>query len=136
MKGKTCGLCGRGDGEFRQEYHTPSKRIVTDAVSHAHTWTLAAKTCLSGYKCFIQPYFKMLVENIHHGVASKCYSVHPVLRCMPGCNPLKTKTIKVGYHCIPIDSNLSSTDNIFSKSMDVELDTDAHEECQCTPQCA
>ncbi|XP_020780334.2 LOW QUALITY PROTEIN: vitellogenin-2-like [Boleophthalmus pectinirostris] len=137
MKGKTCGLCGRADGEYRQEYRTPSNRVVSDAVSHAHSWTLSGNTCRNEEGCKLQHVsVKLEGKFSHYGVPSKCYTVEPVLRCIPGCNPLKTKTIRVGYHCIPYDSNLSSADNIFNKSKDLELDTVAHEDCQCTPQCA
>lgn len=36
-----------------------------------------------------------------HGQESKCYSVEPVLRCLPGCMPVRTTTAAVGYHCLP-----------------------------------
>ena len=37
-----------------------------------------------------------------HGQESKCFSVEPVLRCLPGCFPVKTTTLTVGYHCLPV----------------------------------
>ena len=137
LKGKTCGMCGHADGELRQEYRTPNNRIVSDAVSHGHSWTLSSESCRNEAGCKLQHVsVKRDGEYMNHGVSSKCYSVEPVLRCIPGCNALRTKTIKVAYHCIPSNSNLSTTDNIFKKSKDVVLDTVAHEECQCTPRCA
>lgn len=36
-----------------------------------------------------------------NGQASKCYSVEPVLRCQPGCSPVRTTTVNVGFHCVP-----------------------------------
>lgn len=45
MKGKTCGLCGKADGETMQEYRTPTGWIATTAVSFAHSWTLPAENC-------------------------------------------------------------------------------------------
>lgn len=35
------------------------------------------------------------------GEESKCYSVEPVLRCLPGCVPLRTTQVKIGFHCVP-----------------------------------
>lgn len=32
---------------------------------------------------------------------SKCYSVEPVLRCLPECTPVRTTTVNVGFHCVP-----------------------------------
>lgn len=137
LKGKMCGMCGHADGEVRQEYRTPNNRVVSSGVSHAHTWTLATKTCRNQAGCKLQQVSVKLEGKVNSGgMNSKCYSVVPVLRCNPGCQPLRTKTIPVGYHCIPQDSNLSSAENIFNKSVDVERDTAAHEECQCTPQCS
>lgn len=45
MKGKTCGLCGKADGETMQEYRTPTGWIATTAVSFAHSWILPAESC-------------------------------------------------------------------------------------------
>lgn len=36
------------------------------------------------------------------GEQAKCYSVEPVLRCLPGCMPVRTTLVTVGYHCVPI----------------------------------
>lgn len=45
MRGQTCGLCGKADGEIKQEYHTPSGRVTKNAVSYAHSWVLPAESC-------------------------------------------------------------------------------------------
>lgn len=36
-----------------------------------------------------------------HDQESKCFSVEPVLRCLPGCFPVKTTTVTIGFHCVP-----------------------------------
>ncbi len=45
MRGQTCGLCGKADGEVRQEYRTPNERLTKNAVSYAHSWVLPGKSC-------------------------------------------------------------------------------------------
>ena len=45
MKGQTCGVCGKADGEVRQEYRTPSGRLTKSSVSHAHSWVVPAESC-------------------------------------------------------------------------------------------
>lgn len=44
---------------------------------------------------------KLEKQVILHGEESKCYSVEPVLRCLPGCLPLRTTTVTIGFHCLP-----------------------------------
>lgn len=65
MRGQTCGLCGQADGEFRQEYRTPNKRIAKNAVSFAHSWVVPATTCQNAdsniYLRFIYFYFILRV---------------------------------------------------------------------------
>lgn len=46
MKGQTCGLCGKSDGEIEQDLQTPNQRQVDNAVSFIHSWVLPAKSCL------------------------------------------------------------------------------------------
>lgn len=45
MKGQTCGLCGKADGEVRQEYRTPNGRVTKNAASYAHSWVVPAESC-------------------------------------------------------------------------------------------
>ena len=45
MKGQTCGVCGKADGEVRQEYRTPSGHVTKSPVSHAHSWVVPAQSC-------------------------------------------------------------------------------------------
>lgn len=35
------------------------------------------------------------------GQESKCFSVEPVFRCLPGCMPVRTAQVKIGFHCMP-----------------------------------
>ena len=45
MKGQTCGLCGKADGEVRQEFRTPNGQLTKDTVSYAHSWVIPAENC-------------------------------------------------------------------------------------------
>lgn len=45
MKGQTCGLCGKADGEVRQELRMPSGYVTKSAVSYAHSWVQPGKSC-------------------------------------------------------------------------------------------
>lgn len=44
---------------------------------------------------------KLEKQMILHGKESKCYSVEPVLRCLPGCMSVRTTSVTVGFHCVP-----------------------------------
>ncbi|XP_029905195.1 vitellogenin-2-like [Myripristis murdjan] len=139
MKGQTCGLCGRADGEVRQEYRTPNGRVTKSAVSYAHSWVLPAKSCRDSSECQMKlESVKLEKQMVIHGEQSKCYSVEPVLRCLPGCLPLRTTPVTVGFHCLPAESNLSSgaMSSIYDKSVDLRETTEAHLACRCTAQCA
>ncbi|XP_022593896.1 vitellogenin-like [Seriola dumerili] len=136
MKGQTCGLCGKADGEVRQEYRTPSGRLTKNAVSYAHSWVLPAESCRDTTEC------RMKIESIQlerqvnvHGQESKCYSVEPVLRCLPGCFPVKTTAVTVGFHCIPTDA-ASNLHSMYDNSVDLKETAEAHLACSCTAQCA
>ncbi|KAG9328398.1 hypothetical protein JZ751_014054, partial [Albula glossodonta] len=115
MKGQTCGICGKGDGEVRQEYRTPSGRLTKNALSFAHSWVLPAESCRDANQCHIkQESVKLERQMILDGQQSKCYSVDPVLRCLPGCYPLRTTSVSVGFHCIPTDSNMNRSAGLSS----------------------
>lgn len=45
MRGQTCGLCGKADGEIRQEFRTPNERVSKNAISYAHSWVVPGKSC-------------------------------------------------------------------------------------------
>nr|XP_061832120.1 vitellogenin-2-like isoform X2 [Nerophis lumbriciformis] len=140
MRGKTSGICGRADGESKQEYRTPSGRVTKNAVSFAHSWVLPAKSCRETTECYMKlESVKLEKQAIVHGQESKCFSVEPVLRCLPGCMPLRTTNLSVGYHCLPTESRLSISEglgSIFEKSIDLRETAEAHLACRCTPQCA
>ncbi|XP_019735914.1 vitellogenin-1-like isoform X2 [Hippocampus comes] len=136
IKGQTCGLCGKADGEIRQEYRTSNGRVTKNAVSFAHSWVLPAENCRDTTEC------RMKVESVQlekktnvQGQESKCFSVEPVLRCLPGCLPIKTTAVTVGFHCLAKDAAVIPQD-FYNYSVDMRETTQAHLACSCTPQCA
>uniref|UniRef100_A0A671SWN2 VWFD domain-containing protein n=1 Tax=Sinocyclocheilus anshuiensis TaxID=1608454 RepID=A0A671SWN2_9TELE len=112
MKGQMCGLCGKADGEIRQEYTTPSGYLTKSSVSFAHSWVLPAESCHDASQCYMRS----------DRQASKCYSVERVLHCLPGCLPNRTSHITVGYYCL---SN-------YEKTEDLRETAEAHMACHCT----
>lgn len=155
MRGQTCGICGKADGEVRQEYVTPNERVSRNATSFAHSWVLPAKSCreASGkicsdfknatviqktlhndelkavckqYKmkgsnifpgCFMQLESVKLEKQVRvEGEESKCYSVEPVLRCLTGCQPVRTTSVTVGYHCVPMGEQLTPRTHLLKHS--------------------
>ncbi|XP_051763594.1 vitellogenin-like [Ctenopharyngodon idella] len=137
MKGQTCGLCGKADGEIEQEYTTPSGYLTKSSVSFAHSWVLPAESCRDASQCRMKlESVKLEKQAILNGQESKCYSVEPVLRCLLGCAPIRTIPVTIGYHCLSTDSNLNMFDGIYEKSVDLRETTDAHVACRCTEQCA
>lgn len=137
MKGRTCGLCGKADGEIRQEYTTPSGYLTKSSVSFAHSWVLPAESCRDASQCRMKlESVKLEKQVILNGQESKCYSVEPVLRCLPGCAPIRTTPVTIGYHCLSTLSNLNMLDGIYEKSVDLRETTDAHVACRCSEQCA
>ncbi|XP_063057820.1 vitellogenin-like isoform X3 [Engraulis encrasicolus] len=136
MKGQTCGLCGKADGETRQEYSTPSGYVTESPVSFAHSWVLSAESCRDSTQCRLKLESVKLEKQINvNGQDSKCYSVEPVLRCLPGCLPLKTMPVTIGYRCLPIGTSLDMG-NLNEKSVDLRETAEAHMACQCNAQCA
>ncbi|KAJ3599338.1 hypothetical protein NHX12_033301 [Muraenolepis orangiensis] len=140
MRGQTCGLCGKADGEVRQEYQTPNGRLASNSVSYAQSWVIPAESCRDTSKCYMRlESVKLEKQMIVHGEESKCYSVEPVLRCLSGCTPLKTVPVTVGFHCLPADSNMNQAEglnSIYEKSEDLKETTEAHLACRCSAQCA
>lgn len=140
MRGQTCGLCGKADGEVRQEYSTPNGRVSKNAVSYAHSWVLSSTSCRDTSECFLKrESVKLEKQVIVHGEESRCYSVEPVMRCLPGCLPIRTTTVTVGFHCLPADSNMNRSDalsSIYEKSVDLRETTEAHLACRCHAQCS
>ncbi|XP_014024135.1 vitellogenin [Salmo salar] len=139
MKGQTCGLCGKADGEVRQEYSTPSGRLTKSSVSFAHSWVLPSDSCRDASECLMTfESVKLEKQVIVDDKESKCYSVEPVLRCLPGCLPVRTTPITIGFHCLPVDSNLSRSEGLssfYEKSVDLREKAEAHVACRCSQQC-
>ncbi|XP_064859254.1 vitellogenin-like isoform X3 [Oncorhynchus nerka] len=139
MKGQTCGLCGMADGEDRQEYRTPSGRLTKSSVSFAHSWVLPSDCCRDASECLMKlESVKLEKQVIVDDRESKCYSVEPVLRCLPGCLPVRTTPTTIGFHCLPVDSNLNRSEglsSIYEKSVDLMEKAEAHVACRCSEQC-
>ncbi|KAG2461603.1 VIT protein, partial [Polypterus senegalus] len=139
MAGRTCGICGRGDGETREEYQMPNGEAVENAQSFMNSWVIPGDSCKNAQACRMQhESVKMEKEVNLEGQNSKCYSVEPVLRCLPGCSPTRTAPVTVGFHCLPADSYVSRPDNMayFSdKSVDLKDTVDSHVACSCN-RCA
>lgn len=130
MKGKTCGVCGRNDDEILQEFHRPDGTVAKDETSHVHSWILPAQTCAEG--CNVQQSLVKLEKEID-GEKAKCYSVHPVLKCVKGCSPIKTAKVTTGFHCLPAEATLDLAEGQVSldKSEDFTELVEAHTSCSC-----
>ncbi|XP_048022033.1 vitellogenin isoform X2 [Megalobrama amblycephala] len=138
MKGQTCGLCGMADGEILQNYRTPSGYLTKSSVSFVHSWVLPAESCHDADQCQMKLETVELEKQKSDRQESKCYSVEPVLRCLPGCLPIRTSHITVGYYCLPsnlksiLSANLSSN---YEKTEDLIETAEAHVACYCTEEC-
>ncbi|NXF90935.1 VITA2 protein, partial [Eubucco bourcierii] len=133
MAGKMCGICGKYDAEYEQEYRMPNGYLAKDAVSFGHSWILEEKPCTGD--CKLRHSFVKLEKTVQIvGVESKCYSTEAVLRCVKGCSATKTTPVTVGFHCLPADSATSLTDKqtkFDQKSEDLQATVDAHIACSC-----
>uniref|UniRef100_A0A672PPV0 Vitellogenin-like n=1 Tax=Sinocyclocheilus grahami TaxID=75366 RepID=A0A672PPV0_SINGR len=111
--------------------------LTKNSVSFAHSWVLPAESCRDASQCRMKlESVKLEKQVILNGQESKCYSVEPVLRCLPGCKPIRTTPVTIGYHCLSTLSNLNMLDGIYEKSVDLRETTDAHVACRCSEQCA
>ncbi|TNM87973.1 hypothetical protein fugu_006194 [Takifugu bimaculatus] len=139
MKGQTCGLCGKADGEVRQEFRMPNGRVANSAISYAHSWVESGKSCRDPSGCLMKyESVKLEKQMFIEGQESKCFSVEPVLRCLPGCSPVRTTQANIGFHCVPADTNLNYSEvqsSMFDKSVDVKETAEAHLACRCSMQC-
>ncbi|TWW57989.1 Vitellogenin [Takifugu flavidus] len=139
MKGQTCGLCGKADGEIKQEFRMPNGHLTKNAVTYAHSWILAAESCRDNSECRIKlDSVELEKQAVIYGQESRCFSVEPVLRCLPGCFPVKTTAVTVGFHCVAADSNVNKSEvlrGIQGKRVDLREKADAHLACSCTAQC-
>ncbi|XP_073669605.1 vitellogenin isoform X1 [Paramisgurnus dabryanus] len=137
MRGQTCGLCGKADGEIRQEYHTPSGYLTKSPIVFVHSWVLTAESCLDTNQCHMKLETVQLERQMSDKYHSECYSVEPLLRCLPGCVPVRTNHIVVEYYCFPSNSRLNYTENLssnFKKNEDLR-ETEVHMDCYCSESC-
>uniref|UniRef100_A0A4W3HZQ6 Vitellogenin-like n=1 Tax=Callorhinchus milii TaxID=7868 RepID=A0A4W3HZQ6_CALMI len=129
MTGRTCGLCGYGDLKTRNEYNLPNGQSTKDVVKFAHSWLLAGERCSDA--CKLQKKIVKLEKQIKlHGQESNCFSVEPVLHCRPGCSPIKTVPVSVGFHCLP-----RRFANLDQKNEDLQDVIEAHTACSCASEC-
>ncbi|XP_050959598.1 vitellogenin [Labeo rohita] len=138
MKGQTCGLCGKADGEIRQEYTTPSGFLTKSSVSFAYSWVLPAESCRDASQCHMRLETVKLENKRSDRQVSKCYSVEPMLRCLPGCLPIRTSHITVGFFCLPSNFRLNhsaSLSSSYEKTEDLRETAEAHMACHCTEEC-
>uniref|UniRef100_A0A4W3HSQ8 Vitellogenin-like n=1 Tax=Callorhinchus milii TaxID=7868 RepID=A0A4W3HSQ8_CALMI len=140
MTGRTCGLCGYGDLKTRNEYNLPNGQSTKDVVKFAHSWLLAGERCSDA--CKLQKKIVKLEKQIKlHGQESNCFSVEPVLHCRPGCSPIKTVPVSVGFHCLPADSFITDRAeqrrfaNLDQKNEDLQDVIEAHTACSCASEC-
>ena len=59
---------------------------------------------------------KLEKQILIEGQESKCYSVEPVLRCLPGCMPVRTTQVKIGFHCMPAGESAHTHTHKVNKS--------------------
>ncbi|KAM9385805.1 vitellogenin-2-like [Pholidichthys leucotaenia] len=129
MRSQTCGMCGRGDGETIWEFSTPSQRVTNNAVSFAHSWVLSKDSCRNEDGCHMRrASVKLQSRQKIRGEDSKCYSVDLVMQCLSGCVPVKTKNVTLGFHCLPVESNVPTDASITEKSIDLWEKAESHEE--------
>ncbi|RXN00829.1 Vitellogenin [Acipenser ruthenus] len=136
MKGKTCGVCGRGDGETRKEYQMPGGCVARSSDSFAQSWVITGDSCSDD--CKLKREFVKLDKQVNlQGREVKCYSIDPILQCMPGCSPVKTYPVTIGFHCLPTDSAVDVLEGNFSqKNEDIEETVNAHLACSCSGHCS
>uniref|UniRef100_A0A673C9G0 Uncharacterized protein n=1 Tax=Sphaeramia orbicularis TaxID=375764 RepID=A0A673C9G0_9TELE len=140
-KRKTCGLCGWSDGEQEQEYRIPNRRVTKNAASFGNSWVMPGRNCTRDiFACNQNKQSVKLDRHVNiQGVESRCYSTDSVLRCMEGCQPLRTTAVSMNFHCMPANSNMARTEilsNIYGKTVDLTENVDAHLACRCSAQCA
>ncbi|XP_010210304.1 PREDICTED: vitellogenin-2-like [Tinamus guttatus] len=100
MAGKTCGICGKCDGEKEREYQMPSGYLAKDAVSFTQSWIVSEDPCAGA--CKLQHKLVKIEKPVaFEKKASKCYSVEPVLQCVEGCSATQVVPVSVGFHCVP-----------------------------------
>ncbi|XP_067845946.1 vitellogenin 3, phosvitinless [Heptranchias perlo] len=140
MAGSTCGLCGQGASQGRNEYQQPNRRNTEEILKFANSWLLPGENCKDTCKLMKRTVKLEKLVSLH-GQETKCYSVEPVLRCQFGCSPIETVPVAYGFHCLPVDSLANPTDeqmisaNFGQKSEDLTGTVEAHTACSCSSEC-
>uniref|UniRef100_A0A673A3J1 VWFD domain-containing protein n=1 Tax=Sphaeramia orbicularis TaxID=375764 RepID=A0A673A3J1_9TELE len=127
MRGRVCGICGMADGQVSKGFYGPDGHEIKNPVSFTHSWVLSAQSCRdnSGELCR---------GRSSSRVSSDVLSVERVLQCLPGCSPVRTTPITVGFNCQQAgDSEVTSVHN---HSADLMETVQAHLGCSCNAQCS
>ncbi|XP_073401018.1 vitellogenin-A2-like isoform X2 [Dendrobates tinctorius] len=125
MRGKTCGICGHHDDETEQEFKMPDGSVAKDEESFGHSWILAEEACTGVCKL----HRSLVKTEKPEREESKCYSIHPVLRCAKGCTPSATSPVSVGFHCTSAD--LAEEESLIDRPEDYTEQVEAHTSCSC-----
>ncbi|XP_059841200.1 vitellogenin-like [Hypanus sabinus] len=134
--GTTCGLCGQGSNEYQQ----PNRRKTKEVLKFALSWLIPSEHCNDTCK-LIKQHVKLDEPVKILGKDVQCYSTEPIVDCDRGCSRVKTVPINYSFHCIPIDSHASPTDEqlksatFAQKSEDVTIPFDVPVECSCSSEC-
>ncbi|XP_072920017.1 vitellogenin-like [Hemitrygon akajei] len=138
--GTTCGLCGQGSIQGSNEYQQPNRRKTKEVLKFTHSWLIPRERCNDTCK-LIKQHVKLDEPVKILGKDVQCYSTEPIVDCDRGCSRFKTVPINYSFHCIPIDSHTSPTDEqlksatFAQKSEDVTIPFDVPVECSCSSEC-
>ncbi|XP_078506479.1 vitellogenin-1-like [Lissotriton helveticus] len=105
MRGKTCGICGNADGQRQNDLTKPNHEKALSCSSFIHSWSVPENSCSGG--CNFNHQFVKLGPHHDQEEDTTCYSVEPVLQCLKGCVLHKTFPVKVGFHCLPKDNDIT-----------------------------
>ncbi|XP_048395617.2 vitellogenin-like [Stegostoma tigrinum] len=126
---KTCGICGRNDGE--KKMIMPNHEEVSNAERLFESWTYPGQSCDDD--CTIRSEFVQLGKVIEfEGVESNCYSVEPVQRCLESCSPLETRSQIVNFHCVPANFTVRDPMIFSRKTADIRSSMDSPSNCMCS----
>ncbi|XP_056303589.1 vitellogenin [Danio aesculapii] len=79
MKGQTCGICRKADGEIKQDYCRPNGNLTKSSVGFAHSWVPPSESCHNADQCQTKLETMTLEKQRSDWQASKCSSTEPVL---------------------------------------------------------
>ncbi|XP_062920824.1 vitellogenin-like [Mobula hypostoma] len=138
--GTTCGLCGQGSTQGSNEYQQPNRRKTKEILKFTHSWLIPREQCNDTCK-LIKQRVKLDKPVKILGKETQCYSTEQIVDCDHGCSRVKTVPINYSFHCIPIDSHTSPTDEqlksatFAQKSEDMIIPFDVPVECSCSSEC-